>query len=173
MRHSPEAASKLSGTVELVEKFEEAFQEKIEEEKQRVQEEAMTAHKSLNAEEQNFLQLLNSTQQGLPREELGRQARPLPYSLPTVGHIPGSIEPEDALARLSSGPPFTSERTEGGEEDGSLQPHQEASAHPYPHMAPGPMVVPPGARPMVMSVPGMPPMGWYPYMPFPMFLPPH
>ena len=185
MRHSPEAAAMLSGTVELVEKFEEAFQEKMEEERQQAQKEAITMHKSLNADEQNFLQLFSSAQQVLPdpiqgrvppREEPGRQGRALPYalhSLPTAGHAPGSAEQEDALSRLSSVPPFTSERTEGGEEEGSLQPHQEASVHPYPHMTPGPMVVPPGARPMVMSVPGMPPMGWYPYMPFPMFIPPH
>ena len=83
----------------------------------------------------------------------------------------GAGESADSDDEIMSGQAFM--KVEGREDGRNLQPHQEASVPPYPQMAPGPMMVPPGARPMVVPMPGMPHhMGWYPYMPFPMFMPP-
>lgn len=176
--------------VELREAVWEEVKEEVREEvremvKQEVREEmeeaAVTSHKPLNMDEQNFLQLFTNAQQGLPEsfqggrmvplEEHGRQ---LPLHL-NVGvptnqeKLPHSAR-NDSEERIPMNQPFV--KMDGREDDASLQPHQEASIPPYPQMAPSPMMVPPGARPMVVTMPGMPPMGWYPYMPLPMFMTP-
>lgn len=175
---------------EVMEELREAVWEEVREEvretvreevRQEMEEAAVTSHKPLNMDEQNFLQLFTNAQQGLPEsfqggrmvplEEHGRQWGPLPPHL-NVGGPNNQEKPPPSVAPLrneSEDQPFVKM---DGREDASLQPHQEASVPPFPQMAPGPMMVPPGARPMVVTMPGMPPMGWYPYMPLPMFMTP-
>lgn len=134
------------------------------------------SHKPLNMDEQNFLQLFTNSQQGLREtihdgrmvlpEEHGRYGgSPIPPNLQNIGFVDklhhqliGSQGDTDDVIQPS------------GNHDNDPAGVQEVSVPPFHQMPPNPMMVPPGARPMVVTMPGMP---WYPYMPFPMFMPPH
>ena len=166
---------------EIREEVREAVREEVRAEvREEVREEVgIMGHKPLNMDEQNFLQLFSNAQQGLPEsfpggrmvtlEDHGGQGGPFPHPSTSVQEkLQQSL---GASIGDGSAPSFM--KGDGREDDSGVQPHQEATVPPYHQMAPSPMMVPPGARPMMVTMPGMPPhMGWYPYMPFPMFMPP-
>ena len=163
----------------------EIWEEVIEEVREKVMVEmgeGVAGHKPLNIDEQNFLQLFTSAQQGLPESfqgggiippgEQGRFGGLYPLNAGYPEKLQLSANSLGLSADSEDGPPLVKDDIRD-DESLPLQPRQEASVPPYPQMASGPMMVPPGARPMVVPMPGMPPMGWYPYLPFHMFVPPN
>ena len=165
---------------------EEVREEVMEEVRAELVEEMNVAHhKPLNVDEQNFLQLFTHSQQGISERPLHLPPHPpmdparFPGYLPHLTPSPGPPNKTPVISRGRSVDTGEDDDTdslrrdgEGEEDDTEVLPHQEASVPPYHQMAPGPMMVPPGARPMVF--PPMPGVPWYPpYMPFPFVIPPH